>query len=93
MSAPGTSSDATTYQIAVAIDWDCCVIVISSSSCENTGCFRCSLYRSTHWRPYVSQSGRAKLTASLKLNYNGETEGVNNEAPIDAEEKINVHHG
>ena len=44
-------------------------MVIKSSSCENTGSLRCSLYLWTQSRPNGSQSGNAKLTASLKLSY------------------------
>ena len=43
------------------------VIVMSSSLCENTAGFRCFLYRVTQSFPSGSQSGSAKLTASLKL--------------------------
>jgi hypothetical protein len=59
---------AVPYQAAVLIDWDCCVIVMSNSSCENTGSFLCSRYRCTQSRPYGNHSGNAKFTASLKLN-------------------------
>jgi hypothetical protein len=44
-------------------------MVISSSLCENTGGFACSLYRTTHSLPSGNQSGSAKFTASLKLIY------------------------
>lgn len=40
---------------------------MSNSLCEKTAGFRCSLYRVMHSFPSGSQSGKAKLTASLKL--------------------------
>lgn len=44
------------------------MMVMRSSSCENTGNFRCSRYLCTHARAYGSQSGSAKFTASLKFS-------------------------
>lgn len=52
-------------------------MVISSSSCENTGSFWCSWYRRTQSRPSFNQSGMAKLTASFRLSCKGEVLGGN----------------
>lgn len=42
---------------------------MSSSLCEKTGALLYSRYLRTASLPWESQSGRAKLTASLKLIY------------------------
>jgi len=55
--------------MAVLIVSEYSVMLMRSSLCEKTGAFACILYRKTASFPADSQSGRAKLTASLKLIY------------------------